>query len=266
MIGPENNPGIAPGVFKELFHLVKEDYNHNEVQVSTYIVELYNDKLIDLLKPNGTNENYRLDIKYNKKGAVHVAGAIEKIVNSAEELSKVFREGIANRSTAATLMNKNSSRSHLIITICLKVTHRQTGNVLSGKLTLLDLAGSERQSKTGAKDEQLQEANSINKSLSALGDVISALTSKASHVPYRNSKLTLLLQDSLGGNAKTLIYVNASPSAKNVNETCNSLEFASRFKKITNKVNKNSDSKEIARLKEVIKRLRKGEDLDDNTI
>ncbi|CAL4124624.1 unnamed protein product, partial [Meganyctiphanes norvegica] len=265
MLGTENNPGIAPRAFTRLFQLIEEDCNRHEVQVSTYMMELYNDKLIDLLKPNGANESDRLEIKRDKKGIVHVAGAIIRNVQSAGELSNVFNEGLANRHTAATLMNVESSRSHLLIAICLTVTSRQTGNVLRGKLTLVDLAGSERVSKSGASAEQLREANSINKSLSALGDVISALSSEASFVPYRNSKLTMLLQDSLGGNAKTLVFVNASPSAYNVDETLTSLMYASRIKQITNTVNKNSDNKEISRLKAVINKLRKGDDQDDNT-
>merc|ERR1712217_966316 len=124
--------------------------------------------------------------------------------------------------------------------------------VATGKLTLCDLAGSERLKKSEASGEQLKEAQSINKSLSALGDVIEALTKSAKHIPYRNHKLTQLLSDSLGGNAKTLMFVNCSPVFGNVDETGAALSYAERAKKIMNKVEKNQDSQEVARLKKVI--------------
>merc|ERR1712217_1004071 len=124
--------------------------------------------------------------------------------------------------------------------------------VATGKLTLCDLAGSERLKKSEASGEQLKEAQSINKSLTALGDVIEALTKHAKHVPYRNHKLTQLLSDSLGGNAKTLMFVNCSPVAENGDETNSSLSYAARAKLIVNKVEKNQDSQEVARLKKVV--------------
>jgi len=115
-------------------------------------------------------------------------------------------------------MNADSSRSHLITSIVCKVTNKRTKNVVSGKLTLVDLAGSERVGKSGATGQQLKEAQSINKSLSALGDVISALTSSSKHVPYRNHPLTMLMSDSIGGNAKTLMFVCSSPADYNKSE------------------------------------------------
>merc|ERR1719502_742911 len=131
-------------------------------------------------------------------------------------------------------MNSESSRSHLITSISIEGRHRKSKAVTVGKLMLVDLAGSESQKKTGATGDTLKEANAINKSLSALGNVISALTSGVDHIPYRNSKLTELLQDGLGGNAKTLMFVNASPADYNFAETCGSFEFALRCKKIKN--------------------------------
>ena len=134
----------------------------------------------------------------------------------------------------------------------------------AGKLSLVDLAGSERVAKTGATAEQLKEANSINKSLSALGDVISALSTEQSFIPYRNNKLTQLMQDSLGGNAKTLMFVNISPADYNADETVISLTYASRVKLITNDASKNADNKEIARLKGIISKLKMGEKVDED--
>ncbi|MPC37188.1 Kinesin-like calmodulin-binding protein [Portunus trituberculatus] len=297
MIGSENNPGIAPRAFKRLFQLIEAGHSRHTVQASAYMMELYNDKLIDLLRPTGNNEltkskseseyskeirkegayamsfslihplvfqSEKLDIKKDKKGSVHVQGATVCSVSSAGELMRAFQQGLTNRHTAATKMNVESSRSHLIIVVCLTITSRQTGSVLKGKLTLVDLAGSERVSKSGASADQLREANSINKSLSALGDVVSALSSESSFVPYRNSKLTMLLQDSLGGNSKTLVFVNVSPVAHNADETLVSLMYASRIKQITNSVSRNSDNKEISRLKSIISKLKKGEDLDED--
>ncbi|KAK4327180.1 hypothetical protein Pmani_002327 [Petrolisthes manimaculis] len=263
MLGSEAQPGIAPRAFRRLFHLIDKGRARCDVQVSAYMMELYNDKLIDLLKPVGRVENERLDIKRDKKGSVHVQGATVRTVLSAEELSRAFQDGLTNRHTASTNMNVESSRSHLLIVICLTATSKQTGSVMKGKLTLVDLAGSERVSKSGASAEQLREANSINKSLSALGDVISALSSESSFVPYRNSKLTMLLHDSLGGNAKTLVFVNVSPTAYNSEETLVSLMYASRIKQITNNISKNADNKEISRLKAIISKLKKGEDIDE---
>lgn len=130
-------------------------------------------------------------------------------------------------------------------------------------MTLVDLAGSERAGKTGATAERMKEAQSINKSLSALGDVINALSTGEKHVPYRNNKLTQLLQDGLGGNAKTLMFVNVSPSEYNADETANSLQYASRVKLITNDAAKASESKEIQRLKDIISKLKAGESVDD---
>merc|ERR1712216_240799 len=127
-----------------------------------------------------------------------------------------------------------------------------------GKLSLVDLAGSERAGKTGATAERLREAQSINKSLSALGDVISALSSGASFIPYRNNKLTQLMSDSLGGNAKTLMYVNISPADYNLDETLTSLAYAARVKLITNDAAKNQESAEVHALKEKIKLLEGG--------
>ena len=133
-----------------------------------------------------------------------------------------------------------------------------TKKTITGKMSLVDLAGSERADKTGASAERLKEAMSINKSLSALGDVIAALSEGEKFIPYRNNKLTQLMQDSLGGNAKTLMFVNFSPADYNADETSNSLVYASRVKKIVNNASKQAESEEVARLKAIIKKLQGG--------
>merc|ERR1719198_2727902 len=156
-------------------------------------------------------------------------------------------------------MNAGSSRSHLIVSMLLETTNKQTGKSAVGKLSLVDLAGSERASKTGATADRLKEAQSINKSLSALGDVISALSAGADFIPYRNNKLTMLMSDSLGGNAKTLMYVNISPADYNLDETLTSLAYAARVKLITNDAAKNEENKEVHRLKDQLKAIKAGE-------
>ncbi|KAK3251889.1 kinesin-like protein [Cymbomonas tetramitiformis] len=142
------------------------------------------------------------------------------------------QEATSRRATFATNMNEHSSRSHYLLSVNVQTINNLTGAVYLGKLHLVDLAGSERISKTGAEGSRLKEAQAINKSLSALGDVISSLASKDKHIPYRNSKLTYLLQDSLGGNSKCLMFCQVSPSEEQMEETQCSLEFASRVRSV----------------------------------
>merc|ERR1719498_323057 len=156
------------------------------------------------------------------------------------------------RHVGATKMNAESSRSHSIFSILVEVYNKTTKTSV-GKLSLVDLAGSERADKTGATAERLKEAQSINKTLSALGDVISALSNNEKFIPYRNNKLTQLMQDSLGGNAKTLMFVNISPADYNRDETLTSLLYASRVKSIVNDAKKKEESAEVAKLKDIIK-------------
>ncbi|KAI0496463.1 hypothetical protein KFK09_022780 [Dendrobium nobile] len=173
-------------------------------------------------------------------------------VSSFKDLMAVILRGSEQRHVAGTQMNDESSRSHLILSIIIESTNRQTQTLARGKLSFVDLAGSERIKKSGSWGNQLKEAQSINKSLSALGDVISALCSEGQHIPYRNHKLTMLMSDSLGGNAKTLMFVNASPAETNLEETYNSLTYASRVRCVVNDPSRNVSSKEIARLKKLV--------------
>lgn len=181
------------------------------------------------------------------------------VAENAQEVLKIFAKGSSHRTTASTRMNSESSRSHLICSLVVKLTNRRSGQQSIGKLTLVDLAGSERIDKSGAEGDTLKEAQSINKSLSALGDVISALTTGQAHVPYRNHPLTMLMSDSIGGNAKTLMFVNTSPADYNVPESNNSLAFASRCKDITNSVASNPavQQAQLAALKKELNRLKK---------
>ena len=177
-----------------------------------------------------------------REGGTVVVGLTEFEVTSPEQVMSLLQQGQANRAVGSHDMNEHSSRSHSILT--LKVTGKNTlqNTSTSGKLHLIDLAGSERVGKTDATGDRLKEAQNINRSLSALGDVIAALGSRSSngsgsnkgpsHVPFRNSKLTYLLQDSLGGNSKVCMIVNVSPVARNVGETVCSLTFASRCRAV----------------------------------
>ncbi|XP_071964662.1 uncharacterized protein [Antedon mediterranea] len=262
MIGDRDQkfPGIAPRAFEKIFEVIEENKSKYSFKVYTYMLELYNDKLIDLY---AKGKEDKLDIKKDKKGMVVVNGSVILEASNHKELYGLFEQGSSNRHVASTKMNSESSRSHLVLAIIIESTNLSTGTVVKGKLSLVDLAGSERAAKTEASAQQLKEANSINKSLSALGDVISALSSEQSFIPYRNNKLTLLMQDSLGGNAKTLMFVNVSPADYNADETVISLTYASRVKLITNDASKNADNKEIARLKDVINKLKSGENVDE---
>ncbi|MCJ8746708.1 hypothetical protein PDJAM_G00144770 [Pangasius djambal] len=262
----QKNPGIIPRTFTRIFEIIQENETKFEFKVSASMLELYNDRLQDLFVSPAEALSKRIEIKKDKKGLVFSQGAEAKEATSAGELFALFELGSANRHIAATKMNIESSRSHLIISIMLESRNLANGSITFGKLNLVDLAGSERAAKTGAKDDQLKEANSINKSLSALGDVISALAMEQAHVPYRNNKLTQLMQDSLGGNAKTLMFLNISPSDCNLDETLTSLIYASRVKAITNHAQRNMESKEIAQLKEVILRLRSGQAVEEEDV
>ncbi|EFX88779.1 hypothetical protein DAPPUDRAFT_40943 [Daphnia pulex] len=251
IIGDDVHPGLATRTFQRIFQLANDHQAQFDVQVSCSMLELYNDKLIDLLRLSDQAE-VKLEIKKDKRGIVWVQGSRISPVANANQLSDLFHRGLGSRHTGSTRMNDRSSRSHLIVSINIECTSRLHGTVIRGKVSLLDLAGSERFAKSGSTGDQLREASSINKSLSTLGDVISALASEQPHTPYRNSKLTMLMQDSLGGNAKTLLFVTASVAAFNLDETLTSLTYASRAKAVTNAAQKNADCKEIARLKAVI--------------
>lgn len=182
---------------------------------------------------------------------VTVQGSKIVEVTSAQQLIDTIDSGQKRRHVSSTSMNRESSRSHLIMSFIIECTNLQTQAVSRGKLSFVDLAGSERVKKSQVVGEGMKEAQAINKSLSALGDVISALATGNGHVPYRNHKLTMLMSDSLGGNAKTLMFVNLSPTDANIDETQNSLVYASRVRAIKNDPAKVLAAKEQARLKKL---------------
>lgn len=249
--GDDENKGLATRVANELFSKLRERESSCHVEVEVSMLELYNDKLCDLLvvkqhqESEAVFEQPTLKIRlaeHTSSGLVEVDGlTMEKVTNDTE-LLHVFNNGVNSRTSASTKMNVDSSRSHMVASIVVSLRHRRSGNIVRGKLTLVDLAGSERVSKSGATGEQLKEAQSINKSLSALGDVIGALTSGSQHVPYRNNPLTMLMSDSIGGNAKSLMFVCCSPSDYNQRESQQSLDFAKRCRNVRNNAQRSSTS------------------------
>ncbi|XP_069020167.1 kinesin heavy chain-like [Embiotoca jacksoni] len=228
--------GIIPRISHDIFdHIYSMDENL-EFHIKVSYFEIYLDKIRDLLDVSKTN----LAVHEDKNRVPYVKGCTERFVSSPEEVMDVIDEGKANRHVAVTNMNEHSSRSHSIFLINIKQENIETEKKLSGKLYLVDLAGSEKVSKTGAEGAVLDEAKNINKSLSALGNVISALAEGTkSHVPYRDSKMTRILQDSLGGNCRTTIIICCSPSVYNESETKSTLMFGQRAKTIKNTVSVN---------------------------
>ncbi|XP_070816521.1 kinesin-like protein KIFC3 isoform X9 [Chaetodon trifascialis] len=231
MEGVVDDPGINQRALRLLFSEVTEKAPDWDYKITVSMVEIYNETLRNLLGENPTD---KLDIKMNPDGSgqLYVPGLTEFIVQSPEDINRVFELGHMNRATACTNLNEHSSRSHALLIITVSGFNTATGNRTQGKLNLVDLAGSERIAKSGAEGSRLREAQCINKSLSALGDVINALRSKHSHVPFRNSRLTYLLQDSLSGDSKTLMMVQVSPLPGNMSESVCSLKFAQRVRSV----------------------------------
>ncbi|TMS16479.1 Kinesin heavy chain isoform 5A [Larimichthys crocea] len=223
--------GIIPRIAEDIFnHIFAMDENL-EFHIKVSYFEIYMDKIRDLLDVTKTN----LSVHEDKNRVPFVKGCTERFVSSPDEVMDVIDEGKSNRHVAVTNMNEHSSRSHSIFLINIKQEHVETEQKLCGKLYLVDLAGSEKVSKTGAAGAVLDEAKNINKSLSALGNVISALAEGTkTHVPYRDSKMTRILQDSLGGNCRTTMFICCSPSSYNDAETKSTLMFGQRAKTIRN--------------------------------
>ncbi|KAG9482707.1 hypothetical protein GDO78_011385, partial [Eleutherodactylus coqui] len=255
---PPAQRGVIPRAFEHVFESIQCAENTKFLVRASYL-EIYNEEIRDLL---GEDTKHKLELKEHPDKGVYVRALSQHTVHSVTECEKIMDMGWRNRSVGYTLMNKDSSRSHSIFTITIEIcTTDESGedHLRAGKLNLVDLAGSERQSKTGATGERLKEATKINLSLSALGNVISALVDgKSKHIPYRDSKLTRLLQDSLGGNTKTLMVACLSPADNNYDETLSTLRYANRAKNIKNKPRINEDPKDalLREFQEEIKKLK----------
>ena len=272
MEGDAALPGVMPQSFAHIFAALGARGASTTSLVRASYLEIYNEELRDLLSPP---TGVPLELKEHPESGVHVRGLTSCVVRSPAELSDVLAAGRRNRATGATLMNATSSRSHAIFTVTVETSGGGGGGlegavggppatIRAGRLHMVDLAGSERQSKTGAAGARLREATKINLSLSALGNVISALADGGGrggggHIPYRDSKLTRLLQDSLGGNARTLMIAAVGPASEHSDESLSTLRYAARAKHIRNAPRVNEDPKdamlrefqnEIARLRE----------------
>ncbi|XP_075062073.1 uncharacterized protein LOC142150784 [Mixophyes fleayi] len=227
MMGNEQKPGVNIRSIRELLRICHE---RERIQYTTKIsmLEIYNESVWDLLSQNG---NKQLEIRSQGK-TVTIPGLTEAEVLTEEDIKNTISFGEKNRTVASTKMNTESSRSHLMVILSVNGIDSISGVVSNSTLTLCDLAGSERISKTEATGQRLMEAAAINKSLTALGQVFTALKKNSLHVPYRNSKLTHLLQPSLSGQAKSCVFVNISPDIKDLGETVSSLQFGSSIQQI----------------------------------
>jgi kinesin family protein 11 len=234
-----DNAGIIPRVLQALFKKLELDEQENSVRCS--FIELYNEDLRDLLSSDDSPKLKIYD-DTSRKGhsTTMVQGMEERYILNAGDGLKWLREGSVKRQVAATKCNDLSSRSHTVFTITVYAKHKtdkESGEdfLMLGKLNLVDLAGSENIQRSGAENKRAAEAGLINKSLLTLGRVINALVDRSPHIPYRESKLTRLLQDSLGGRTKTCIIATISPAKSNLEETISTLDYAFRAKNIRNK-------------------------------
>ena len=268
MVGYGANKGIVPISCEEIFKRIannKEPSLHYEVEVS--MLEIYNEKVQDLLVPINKRPPSGLKIRESKALGVFVADLTKYPVSSYEEISNKMEEGYQNRTIGSTLMNNTSSRAHTIVTVEFKQVQAvgKTKSEKLSKINLVDLAGSERANSTGATGERLKEGCNINKSLLILGNVINTLADKASGKkkdvlpPYRDSALTRILQNALGGNSKTVMICALSPASINYEETLSTLRYADRAKKIQNKavINESEHDKVVRLLKEENNDLKK---------
>jgi kinesin family protein 3/17 len=269
---PHHLRGIIPRAFEHVFKTIDASSNIKQFLVRASMLELYNEEIRDLLAKNPKN---KLELREKPDVGVYVKDLSAFMIQDVQEMQEKLALGRRNRAVGETKMNQDSSRSHCLFSITVEASDvGQDGeqHIRMGKLNLVDLAGSERQSKTHASGDRFKEAININQSLTTLGNVISALVdSKSSHVPYRDSKLTRLLQDSLGGNTKTVMIANLGPADWNFDETLSTLRYANRAKSIKNKPKINEDPKdtmlrqfqeEILKLKEQLEAQLNGQSVE----
>ena len=245
--------GIIPRMMQLVFDTINSDSNDIEFSVKCQYYQIYNEKIQDLIDPKKTD----LSIREDKNKGIWVGDCTEKYVESEQEMINFFNKGAENRIVASTKMNTISSRSHSIFSVTIYQRNVITESSKTGKLYFVDLAGSEKISKAGVEgNTMLKEAQNINKSIMTLGMVINALTKGGKHVPYRDSKLTRVLQESLGGNSLTYLIINCSPNLLNQTETLSTLRFGQRAKLIKNKVVANTQQS----VKELMMLLKQAEE------
>lgn len=249
MEGVPDNPdlrGIMPNTFHHVIHSMENRGENTEYMVRMSFIEIYNEGVFDLLNKA---QRKPMEVKESKEKGIFIKDLTTFTVKNVPDMMKILAIGQGSRKVGATAMNAGSSRSHSILSITIETSYLMEGSdepkYKVGKMNLVDLAGSERQKRTGASGDRLDEAKSINLSLSALGNVIKALVNPNSkHIPFRDSKLTRLLQDSLGGNTKTCMLAAMSPGALSYDESMSTLRYANRAKNIKNKPKINEDPKD----------------------
>ncbi|KAH9664288.1 kinesin-like protein KIN-14R [Citrus sinensis] len=252
MEGTEQSRGVNYRTLEQLFEIAKERSETFTYNISVSVLEVYNEQIRDLLATSPTSK--KLEIKQSSEGSHHVPGIVEANVNSIREAWNVLQTGSSARAVGSNNVNEHSSRSHCMLCIMVRAKNLISGECTKSKLWLVDLAGSERLTRTDVQGDRLKEAQNINRSLSALGDVIYSLATKSNHIPYRNSKLTHLLQDSLGGDSKTLMFVQISPSEQDLSETLSSLNFATRVRGVElGPARKQIDTSELQKMKVMVK-------------
>jgi len=262
--------GIVPKVIRNSFRHIEVHKENIDFKVSCCYLEIYNEDIRDLLQPGGRQDGQVIAIREDAAGGIKVSGIHAETCGSEEEMFRCLSDGSVQRTTGATLMNEQSSRSHSIFTLILEQRNRKCDSAdpaaavdyyVTAKFHLVDLAGSERAKRTGAVGSRFKESVSINSGLLALGNVISALgdpAKKGSHVPYRESKLTRLLQDSLGGNSRTVMIACVSCADIDFEETLNTLKYAHRARNIKNKpvINHDPRQAQLAAMQDEIESLR----------
>ncbi|XP_044495874.1 kinesin-like protein KIN-5B [Mangifera indica] len=256
--------GVIPRAVRQIFDTLEAQNADYSMKVS--FLELYNEEITDLLAQEDNSKSMEdkqkkpISLMEDGKGCVVVRGLEEEAVYSANEIYTILERGAAKRRTADTLLNKRSSRSHSVFSITVHVKEAAVGDedlIKCGKLNLVDLAGSENISRSGAREGRAREAGEINKSLLTLGRVINALVEHSAHIPYRDSKLTRLLRDSLGGKTKTCIIATISPSAHSLEETLSTLDYAYRAKNIKNKPEANQKMSKTVLLRDLYLEIEK---------
>uniref|UniRef100_A0A453SE88 Kinesin motor domain-containing protein n=1 Tax=Aegilops tauschii subsp. strangulata TaxID=200361 RepID=A0A453SE88_AEGTS len=260
MTGPEaateEELGVNFRALNDLFLISRNRGDTFNYEVSVQMIEIYNEQIHDLLGSNGSEKNLGI-LNSSLPNGLAVPDATLHPVNSTTDVIELMRTGLGNRSVGATALNERSSRSHSVVTVHVQGVDLKTGATLRGALHLVDLAGSERVDRSAVTGDRLKEAQHINKSLSALGDVIFSLSQKTSHVPYRNSKLTQVLQSSLGGHAKTLMFVQINPDVSSYAESLSTLRFAERVSGVELGAAKaNKEGKHIREFKEQLSLLK----------
>ncbi|KAM0067625.1 putative minus-end-directed kinesin ATPase [Helianthus debilis subsp. tardiflorus] len=266
MEGAEGNRGVNYQTLEELFKIAKERNDTFTYDISVSVLEVYNEQIRDLLTSSSSTSK-KLEIKQAAEGLHSIPGLVEAKVENIQEVWNVLQVGSSARAVGSNNVNEHSSRSHCMLCIIVRAKNLLNGECTKSKLWLVDLAGSERLAKTDAQGERLKEAQNINRSLSALGDVVSALANKSSHIPYRNSKLTHLLQDSLGGDSKTLMFVQISPSEHDLSETLSSLNFATRVRGVElGPARKQIDTGELQKMKMMLDKAKQELRLKDESL